>query len=222
MELKLDDGLRELIELGKRQSYLTYDQLAKLIPPDTNDPERLAEIQERLETEGINVIDESEVDERDTVVAAPAAEEEHFRDPDVPFFDDSGDGKSIDDPVRMYLTQMGEIPLLSRNQEISLAKKIEVTRRRFRRKVLECDFALRNVVETLKRVHLEELPFDRTIKISQTENLEKDKILRRMPHNLRTVEPLMDLNSEDFLILVDPTTSEEDREEICLQGDKTG
>ena len=217
MELKLDDGLRELIELGKRQSYLTYDQLAKLIPPDTNDPERLAEIQERLETEGINVIDESEVDERDTVVAAPAAEEEHFRDPDVPFFDDSGDGKSIDDPVRMYLTQMGEIPLLSRNQEISLAKKIEVTRRRFRRKVLECDFALRNVVETLKRVHLEELPFDRTIKISQTENLEKDKILRRMPHNLRTVEPLMDLNSEDFLILVDPTTSEEDREEIRKQ-----
>ena len=53
MELKLDDGLRELIELGKRQSYLTYDQLNALIPLDTTDPERLAEIQERLENEGI-------------------------------------------------------------------------------------------------------------------------------------------------------------------------
>src|SRR5947199_113874 len=89
-----------------------------------------------------------------------------------------------------YLTQMGEIPLLDRGKEISLAKKIEVTRRWFRRKVLECDFALRAVVDILKRVHQEELPFDRTIKISQTEKLEKDMILKRMPHNLRPGEPL--------------------------------
>ena len=44
-----------------------------------------------------------------------------------------------DDPVRMYLTQMGEIPLLTRTQEITLAKKIEDTRREFRTKLLECD-----------------------------------------------------------------------------------
>ena len=56
--------------------------------------------------------------------------------------EEESDGRRIDDPVRMYLTQMGEIPLLSRNEEISLAKKIEVTRKRFRRKVLECDYAL--------------------------------------------------------------------------------
>jgi RNA polymerase primary sigma factor len=216
MDLKIDVSLREMIELGKRQSYLTYDQLAKLIPADTNDPERLAEIQERLESEGINIIDESEVDETESSSGSSeaGAEEDIFRDADLPFFDDSGDGKSIDDPVRMYLTQMGEIPLLSRNQEIALAKKIEVTRRRFRRKVLECDFALRNVVETLKRVHLEELPFDRTIKISQTENLEKDKILKRMPHNLRTIEPLMDNNQSDFIRLTDAKLNEAEREEI--------
>ena len=50
--------------------------------------------------------------------------------------------RRIDDPVRMYLTQMGEIPLLTREQEINLAKKIEITRKKFRRKVLECDYAL--------------------------------------------------------------------------------
>src|SRR5205807_651362 len=103
-----------------------------------------------------------------------------------------------------------EIPLLSRKQEIDLAKKIEVTRKRFRRKVLECDYALSNVVETLKRVRDGDLPFDRTVKVSLTENLEKDKILQRMPHNLKTLEHLMEQNVEDFTKMVDPRIAEED------------
>ena len=53
----------------------------------------------------------------------------------------------------MYLTQMGEIPLLTRQQEICLAKKIEITRRRFRRKLLECDYVIQQAVKVLKRVH---------------------------------------------------------------------
>ena len=58
-----------------------------------------------------------------------------------------GDSESwSDDPVRMYLTQMGEIPLLTRQQEIALAKRIEVTRAQFRRKLLECDFVIQYAV----------------------------------------------------------------------------
>ncbi len=81
----------------------------------------------------------------------PAAAEAILNDPDAsPFEDSDGDGRHIDDPVRMYLTQMGQIDLLKRDQEVKLAMKIEPTRRRFRRKVLECDYAMRQVVETLK------------------------------------------------------------------------
>src|SRR5437016_1985370 len=114
----------------------------------------------------------------------------------------------------MYLTQMGEIPLLKREQEIALAKKIEVTRKRFRRKVLECDGALNQVVETLKRVHCGDLPFDRTVKVSLTENLEKDKILQRMPHNLKTLEHLMEQNEQDFDSLLDARCAEEDKRRL--------
>ena len=87
----------------------------------------------------------------------------------------------------MYLTQMGEIPLLTRHQEIALAKRIEITRALFRRKLLECDFVIQYAVRILNRVHKGELPFDRTVQVSVTDRLEKDQILGRLPHNLDTV-----------------------------------
>ena len=107
----------------------------------------------------------------------------HCRPEDLP--------KLSDDPIRMYLTQMAEIPLLTREQEISLAKKIEVTRKRFRRSVLGCDFAMQVTIDTLDKVHQGELPFDRTIKVSLTERLTKEQILARMPHNLKTLRHML-------------------------------
>src|SRR5213082_3146149 len=197
MDWQNDEAVKALIEKGKESGSLTYDELNAILPEGTADADRLQDLLELIEKHGIQVIDEADADEpEESLVAITAA---LLAEAELPAFEDTdGDGRHIDDPVRMYLTQMGEIPLLSRDKEIALARKIEVTRRRFRRKVLECDYALRQVVETLKRVMSGDLPFDRTIKVSQTENLEKDKILQRMPHNLRTLEPLMEENVEGF------------------------
>jgi RNA polymerase primary sigma factor len=105
-----------------------------------------------------------------------------------------------DDPVRMYLTQMGEIPLLTRQQEVALAKQIELTRARFRHKVLECDYVMQTAVKVLRRVQDGELPFDRTVQVSVTDQLEKHQILGRLPHNLRTLETLLKRNRRDYNI----------------------
>ncbi|MEN6405270.1 MAG: sigma-70 factor domain-containing protein, partial [Thermoguttaceae bacterium] len=106
-----------------------------------------------------------------------------------------------DDPVRMYLTQMGEIPLLTRQQEVALAKQIERTRARFRHKVLECDYVMQTAVKVLRRVHDGELPFDRTVQVSVTDQLEKHQILGRLPHNLRTLETLLKRNRHDYNVV---------------------
>jgi RNA polymerase primary sigma factor len=193
---KMDEGLKTLIESGKQKGFLTYSQVNDYLPDDAVNPEKLDQLLITLEEQGIELIDESEAEDRES--GADREREEQTEELGLTFLDEEDETKRIDDPVRMYLTQMGEIPLLTREQEISLAKKIEVTRKRFRRKVLECDYALTNVVDTLKRVHTGDLPFDRTVKVSVTENLEKDQILHRMPHNLKTLERLMEQNIDDF------------------------
>ena len=210
MTWKANEALKTLIEKGKQSGSLTYDEVNAALP-ESAESDRLPELLELLESQGITLIEAEDAEEE---TPAPKVEERPVVEAAAAFEDNDGDGRHIDDPVRMYLTQMGEIPLLDRKQEVSLAQKIEVTRRRFRRKVLECDYAMRNVFETLKRVHLGELPFDRTVKVSQTENLEKDKILQRMPHNLRTLEPLMESNVDDFHRLIEAELTETERDDI--------
>ncbi len=211
MEPKIDDTLRALINIGKRNGWLTWDQLNDIIPPDTIEPDRLSTIIEVLNDHNISIVDEAEAENR-RQESLDNIDEELREEGLTPTT--AVEGRSVDDPVRMYLAQMGKMQLLSQPDEIRLAKKIEVTRKWFRRKVLECDFAIRAVVDTLKRVHTEELPFDRTIKISQSEQLEKEQILRRMPFNLKTVEPLVELNREDFTRLLDNNLTESQRGEL--------
>jgi len=106
--------------------------------------------------------------------------------------------KRMDDPVRMYLTQMGSIPLLTRNEEVRLAKKIESTRMIFRRRCLESDYIVGQAVETLKMVRDGVLPFDRTMRVSTLDDQAKEKLSQRIPSNLPTIEKLLEMNRQDW------------------------
>ncbi len=207
---RCEHAWQTLIETGKQRGFLTYDELNEHLPDDDSQPEQMDQLLTAIERSGIQLVDQ------------PARPMMGDGDPFEAGRDD-GERKLVtaeelpklsDDPIRMYLSQMAEIPLLSRDEEISLAKKIEVTRRRFRRMVLGCHFAMQVTYETLKRVYEGELPFDRTIKVSLTERLTKEQIQARMPANLKTLGVLLKRNEQDFRQLISTTLSAEERTTI--------
>ncbi len=112
----IQEKVRELIKLAKEQGYLTYDDVNDALPPTLIAPEGLEELLERLQSMEFNVIDASEVDRiKDSSKTDSAADEKA----EAPKYD------SLDDPVRMYLKQMGQVPLLTREQEVEISKRIE-------------------------------------------------------------------------------------------------
>ncbi len=126
---------------------------------------------------------------------------------------EGGSESQIDDPVRMYLMQMGEIPLLNRAQEIESAKRIEFTRRRFRHSMLASDYLLQGAVALLEKVRAGQLRLDRTIEVSVTNTAGKKKILARLGPNLKTLVHLLRSNRHDFHVAISRSTPMQKRQQ---------
>jgi RNA polymerase primary sigma factor len=203
----LEQVIQALIEEGKKKGYLTYEQMNERLPEDAVSPAQLDKLLSKLDEMGITLLDEADVEKHDEFEVSEEEIEQEEEEEEVEQLKEDellekelvGEtSRRIDDPIRMYLTQMGEIPLLIRKEEISLARKIELSRMAFRRKMLESDYCARNAVEILQKVDDGSMSFDRTMKISTAENLVRGVIKRRLPANLATVDRLLSLNQALF------------------------
>ncbi len=196
----VEKELDSLIDKGREQGWLTYAEVNLYLPDEATNAQKLDELLVAIDQAGIELVDEAPEDaepsESKKVLAKDGEPQPEYT------------VKPSDDPIRMYLSQMAEIPLLSRDEEISLAKKIEISRKRFRKTLLGCDYALRTTVKTLQKVYDGELPFDRTIKVSLTERLTKEQVSARMPHNLETIDILSKKNRINFGRLVHKSVPE--------------
>ncbi|HUW19383.1 MAG TPA: RNA polymerase sigma factor RpoD [Sedimentisphaerales bacterium] len=200
--------IRALIDKGRKKGFLTYEEMNEDLPEEAVTPARLDSLLMTLDEMGIDLLDEADVDKH------VDEEEEEFESAEEPLDDEKPAERDrvrddellekelvgeevahrIDDPIRMYLTQMGEIPLLTRESEIALARKIELARMAFRRKMLESDYCARNAVDILQQVQDGTLSFDRTMKISTSENLVRSVIKKRLPVNIQTANELLRQN----------------------------
>ncbi len=215
---EVDLRVQAIKDLGTSRGYLTYEELNEKLPDEVVSPDKLDSLLMMIDEMGIRLIDETDVGDfikgpktkakkPRPAEAEPEAEElakveeEDGEEIDLNLEAELAEAstKRIDDPVRMYLTQMGEIPLLTREQEIALAKKIEITRKIFRSKVLESDYCLQSAVEILQQVDDGDLPFDRTMKISTAEDqADKGTIGQRIPLNLESCRKMLVRNREDW------------------------
>jgi len=202
----LDRNLQELLSRAKAQGFLTYEEVSRFLPDETLGTDRIDEVLTALDNLGIKLVDGPDAHKR-----ALAENDAPSGDGDRAFVLNDGMPSGSSDPIRMYLSQMADIPLLTRDEEIGLAKKIELTRKRFRRNMLRSFYALDATVKTLQRVHSGELPFDRTIKVSLTEHLTKEQVQARMPHNLPLLVHLMQAQRSDFALLIRRTATIEEK-----------
>ena len=227
----------ELIQKGKQQGCLTYKEIIAMLPDeDSYDHGRINDLLIYLDEEGIELVDEAsevergEIDyfaflnadedepearlnlnvllEQQPVSPGVPREKEDLHTPIAAILLNPEPEKWSSDPIRLYLAQMANIPLLTREDEVVIAKKIEKSRRSFRHAVMESSYALHTAYETLTKGYSGELPFDRTIKISPTEGFSKEQITRRMPENFKTMAALLERNRIDFEMLVRKSTPE--------------
>ena len=130
---KTNTGLKRLISVGKERGYITYDELNEALPQDEMSSEKIDQTMTMISEIGISIIDADEVEEH--ISTNNNTEKNFFSDTPFDAENDSDDTDEnagrTDDPVRMYLREMGNVKLLSREGEISIAKRIEAGKKNY-------------------------------------------------------------------------------------------
>jgi len=173
--------LKDLIEKGR----VSYREIQRLVLDEAGGPEEMNEILDELDEAKVELVSEGE-----------------FEPLEPPITEREAVGiEKINDPVRLYLTQMGEIPLLTREQELELARRIDLTRRRFRRRVLQSGVAVRSVIFLVENVLRGMIPFDKVFQTNPHEGLSKTSISTRLPGHLATLNRLVGKMEQLFLAM---------------------
>ncbi|MCM8795919.1 MAG: RNA polymerase sigma factor RpoD [Candidatus Omnitrophica bacterium] len=172
------EDLREIIALGRQKGYLTYDEVNELLPEEMSSAEDIDQIFEILGKEDIQLVESREGIESEKHVEPPRdilSEQLKAEERFIP----------LDDPVKMYLKQMGSIDLLSRENEIDLAKKIEEAEEKFKRAALSNRFVRLKIIEMAENILQGKINFEEIVKedfkIKKRDLLKKfHRILRRL------------------------------------------
>ena len=200
LEQFIAEKTRELIKLSKDQGYLTFDDLEENIPSTVNDPDVIDKIITRLREVEIELIEQSDID----TDKAPRKEEEKAEK------DEKADGRLdiLDDPVRMYLKQMGQVPLLTREQEVEISKRIEDAELKVQDIVCRMGFVARGHLDLAQKLLDQRERFDRVIMDKKIESRERYmKLLPRLCATIKTQAQKIDRLFAQIAKLKKPTST---------------
>jgi len=171
--------IRELIKLAKEQGYLTFDDLNEALPPDISDADELDAILTRLRRMEIDIIEASEVDRYKDGKKETEEDEEEKPEPKLDI---------LDDPVRMYLKQMGQVPLLTREQEVEISKRIEEAEIMVQRLINRFGFIAQAHLDLAQKLTEGGERFDRVILDKKIES--RERYMKMLPRLCKQVEKL--------------------------------
>jgi RNA polymerase primary sigma factor len=171
--------LRELIKLAKEQGYLTFDDLNEALPDGITDANELDAILTRLRRMEIDVIEASDVDRHKEVKKDLDEEEEEKPEAKLDI---------LDDPVRMYLKQMGQVPLLTREQEVEISKRIEEAEAMVQKHINRFGFTARAHLDLAQKLTEGRERFDRVILDKKIES--RERYMKILPRLCKQVEKL--------------------------------
>lgn len=161
-KVQINEKIRSLIRLSKEQGYLTYKDINRALPETISGQDEIENVISILENLEIDIIDNEDVDLYKQRLEEHAEVELKNAQTDI-----------LDDPVRMYLRQMGQVPLLTREQEVEISKRIEAAEQKAFGALLEVSFANRFQIELAEKLLNREERFDRVVldkKIDSREN----------------------------------------------------
>jgi RNA polymerase primary sigma factor len=161
---EVQEKLRELIRLAKEQGYLTFDDLNEALPEQLNDPDEMEAIMGRLRSMEIDIIDASDVDRYKDGKKENDEEEDEKPEQRLDI---------LDDPVRMYLKQMGQVPLLTREQEVEISKRIEEAEINVQKHLNRFGFTVRLYLDLAHKLQEGRERFDRVILDKKIESRER-------------------------------------------------
>ncbi|MBT4021147.1 sigma-70 family RNA polymerase sigma factor [Candidatus Peribacteria bacterium] len=200
---RFDDRLGELADKGQEDGFLTFERVADYLP-DEGTCEKMDSLLRTIEEIRLEVSMGTDIPKGETKRRKTKTNTE------------------IDAAarVRMYLTQMGDIPLLTREQEIFLAKKVEFSKRRHMRAAYSIPYVVLTAIEILEKVNKGELPFDRTVQTSESNKLNKEDIEGRLEPNIKTAKFLIQENKIAYKELQQPDIGRDRREELEIEIDQ--
>jgi RNA polymerase primary sigma factor len=179
--LDLTEKVKELVRLAQEQGYLTYNDINDALPDGVVSPDELDDLYSKLRNLEVEIVDQAEVDR----VKQPEPEED----------EDKTRLDILDDPVRMYLKQMGQVPLLTREQEVEISKRIEEAENEVKRIIYSFGFAGKEHIALAEKL-ISEPPkerFDRVIVDKKVEGRENHlRELRWLIKNVRLLDQEVD------------------------------
>ncbi len=211
---ELQEKIRELIKLAKEQGYLTFDDINEALPPALTDGDDLDAVLTRLRGMEFDIIEASDVDrykdgkkdqdaegEADGDADSDAEEEEDepaaSRTEEAEERGSGGRLDILDDPVRMYLKQMGQVPLLTREQEVEISKRIEDAESRVQESLNRFGFTARAHLDLAQKLIEGRERFDRVILDKKIES--RERYMKGLPKLCEQVEKLATTLSETYL-----------------------